>query len=112
MYWFLATKNYVLPRGATVVIATLKMHRRPELYPNPDVFDPDRFLPENTQQRHYYSFIPFSAGPRSCVGKMIISFSKIMFFYIFIYTYIPNFNQSSDFTRFNFSKNYYGTFII
>lgn len=64
-----ATNNYVLPKGSTVVITTLKIHRRADIYPNPDVFNPDNFLPEKTQERHYYSFIPFSAGPRSCVGN-------------------------------------------
>ncbi|KAJ8911044.1 hypothetical protein NQ315_004690, partial [Exocentrus adspersus] len=39
------------------------------IYPNPDKFDPDNFLPERTANRHYYAFIPFSAGPRSCVGR-------------------------------------------
>lgn len=65
----LSSENYILPAGCTVVIGTLKIHRRPDIYPNPDVFDPDNFLPERTQHRHYYSFIPFSAGPRSCVGR-------------------------------------------
>lgn len=65
----LVSQNLVLPAGATVVIGTFKIHRRPDIYPNPDTFDPDNFLPENTQNRHYYSFIPFSAGPRSCVGR-------------------------------------------
>ncbi|KAL0839732.1 hypothetical protein ABMA28_016375 [Loxostege sticticalis] len=65
----ISTNNYVLPAGATVVIGTYKIHRNPKYYKNPNVFDPDNFLPENTQNRHYYSFIPFSAGPRSCVGR-------------------------------------------
>lgn len=65
----LVSENYTLPAGATVVVATLKIHRRPDIYKNPDRFNPDNFLPENTQNRHYYSFIPFSAGPRSCVGR-------------------------------------------
>jgi cytochrome P450 family 4 len=50
-------------------VATFKVHRQPYIYPNPDVFDPDNFLPEKTANRHYYAFIPFSAGPRSCVGR-------------------------------------------
>ncbi|GBP96007.1 Cytochrome P450 4g15 [Eumeta japonica] len=65
----IVTNNYVLPAGTTVVIPMLSIHRHPEHYKNPNVFDPDNFLPENSQGRHYYSFIPFSAGPRSCVGR-------------------------------------------
>lgn len=68
-YFFLATSNLTVPAGATVVIATFKIHRKEDIYPNPTKFDPDNFLPERTANRHYYAFIPFSAGPRSCVGK-------------------------------------------
>lgn len=59
----------VIPAGCTVVVATVKLHRNPEIYPNPTVFNPDNFLPEASANRHYYAFVPFSAGPRSCVGK-------------------------------------------
>ncbi|XP_011501919.1 PREDICTED: cytochrome P450 4g15 [Ceratosolen solmsi marchali] len=65
----LASGDYTVPAGCTVVVATFKVHRQPYIYPNPDVFDPDNFLPEKTANRHYYAFIPFSAGPRSCVGR-------------------------------------------
>ncbi|ENN82958.1 hypothetical protein YQE_00676, partial [Dendroctonus ponderosae] len=61
--------DHVLPAGATIVIGTFKIHRLEEIYgPNPEKFDPDNFLPEKAASRHYNSFIPFSAGPRSCVG--------------------------------------------
>ncbi|XP_055637950.1 cytochrome P450 4g15-like [Toxorhynchites rutilus septentrionalis] len=65
----LASHDYIIPAGTTVVIGTYKLHHREDIYPNPDVFNPDNFLPECTQSRHYYSYIPFSAGPRSCVGR-------------------------------------------
>nr|AAR26517.1 antennal cytochrome P450 CYP4 [Mamestra brassicae] len=58
-----------VPAGTTVVVATYKLHRRPDVYPNPTEFDPDNFLPEKSANRHYYAFVPFSAGPRSCVGR-------------------------------------------
>lgn len=65
----LASSDLTVPAGCTVIIGTYKLHRSPDSYPNPDEFNPDNFLPENSASRHYYSFIPFSAGPRSCVGR-------------------------------------------
>ncbi|KAI9589365.1 hypothetical protein GQX74_007534 [Glossina fuscipes] len=64
----LISNNYIIPKGATVTVTTVKLHRNPLIYENPNVFDPDNFLPERQANRHYYAFIPFSAGPRSCVG--------------------------------------------
>lgn len=65
----LVSGDYIVPAGATVVVATYKLHRQESIYPNPSKFDPDNFLPERQANRHYYAFVPFSAGPRSCVGR-------------------------------------------
>lgn len=75
----LASGDYVVPAGATVTVATFKVHRNESIYPNPTKFDPDNFLPERQANRHYYAFVPFSAGPRSCVGKYKTNF----FFFLF-----------------------------
>lgn len=69
----LSSGKYVVPAGATVVIGTYLLHRDENIYPNPNKFDPDNFLPERQSNRHYYAFIPFSAGPRSCVGECFFS---------------------------------------
>ncbi|XP_036318645.1 cytochrome P450 4g1-like [Rhagoletis pomonella] len=65
----LASGPYVIPKGTTVILGQYAVHRRPDCYENPEKFDPDNFLPEKMAKRHYYSYIPFSAGPRSCVGR-------------------------------------------
>lgn len=60
-----------VPKGAVVVVSSLSMHRDPKLWgPKAHKFDPDHFLPEQIAKRHPYSYIPFSAGPRNCIGKI------------------------------------------
>nr|WCC58131.1 cytochrome P450 [Pharsalia antennata] len=88
----MASGDYTLPAGATIVIGTFKIHRLPEIYPNPDKFDPDNFLPERTANRHYYAFIPFSAGPRSCVGRKY----AMLKLKILLSTILRNYRVKSD----------------
>lgn len=64
VHFLSVTGNYLLPKGCSVLISPFRVHRLEEFYPNPEEFNPDNFLPERMQNRHYYAFIPFSAGPR------------------------------------------------
>lgn len=94
----LASQPLTIPAGATVVIGTLRVHRHSDLYENPNEFNPDNFLPERTQNRHYYGFIPFSAGPRSCVGRKY----AILKLKILLSTIIRNYKVYSSSTEKDF----------
>ena len=58
-----------IPAPMRVGILIFQAHRLPEHYPEPDKFNPDNFLPERVAGRHPYAYIPFSAGPRNCIGQ-------------------------------------------
>jgi len=61
--------GYEIPKGTPVMICPYATHHRPELWSDADRFDPDRFLPAAESSRHRYAYIPFSAGPRICIGN-------------------------------------------
>ncbi|XP_062557031.1 cytochrome P450 4c3-like [Armigeres subalbatus] len=75
---------HTIPANARIIIGTHQMHRDPKIWgTNADRFDPDNFLPENVAKRHPYSYIPFSGGPRNCLGVRYAWLSmKILIAYV------------------------------
>ncbi|WP_052552802.1 cytochrome P450 [Enhygromyxa salina] len=60
--------GYSIPAGTLVAISPWTIHRHPAHWPNPEGFDPDRFLPETVAARPRYTYLPFGGGPRQCIG--------------------------------------------
>ncbi|KAF5296861.1 hypothetical protein FQA39_LY12379 [Lamprigera yunnana] len=61
----------VLPKGIDISIFTYGIHRNPNLYPNADKFEPERFSIENQSSRPNYAYVPFNAGHRNYIGQKI-----------------------------------------
>jgi cytochrome P450 len=62
--------DYFVPAGAEVYISPYLLQRHPALWEAPERFDPDRFERAQTLDRHPMTMIPFSAGPRKCIGEI------------------------------------------
>ncbi|XP_025410347.1 uncharacterized protein LOC112683508 [Sipha flava] len=62
-------KNYSIPPLTTIFIIPYILHRSEDLYPNPEEFIPERFLDEDSKSRNIFGYLPFSAGPRNCIGQ-------------------------------------------
>ncbi|KAF7389256.1 hypothetical protein HZH66_010393 [Vespula vulgaris] len=93
----LQLKNYLLPAGSICHINIYSIHRNPKYWPNPEVFDPDRFLPEKIKERHPYSYIPFSAGPRNCIGQRFAMLEiKVIVAYILYNFYLEPVDDLDD----------------
>jgi cytochrome P450 len=61
--------GYRVQRGSLLMVGVYALHRDPSLWENPLEFDPDRFSAERSRGRDRWKFVPFGAGPRSCIGE-------------------------------------------
>ncbi|HLZ60139.1 MAG TPA: cytochrome P450 [Ktedonosporobacter sp.] len=61
--------GYQVKKDQSVIVLPYLLHRKPEYFPDPEKFDPERFIPENEKALPRYAYLPFGAGPRICIGN-------------------------------------------
>ncbi|KAL5276677.1 Cyp6a9.2 family protein [Megaselia abdita] len=69
--------NFVIEKGTNILIPVRSIHSDPDIYPNPEIFDPERFSIQEITKRHTQSFLGFGDGPRNCIG---LRFAKMQIF--------------------------------
>jgi cytochrome P450 family 6 len=60
--------SLTIPAGMAIMVPVYALHNDERFWEDPDQFNPERFTAENIQKRHPFAFIPFSEGPRQCIG--------------------------------------------
>jgi len=79
-----------IPKNAAILVIIKALHMDPNIYPQPDVFDPYRFDDEIKKSRDGITYLPFGNGPRNCIGmrfaliEMKILLAKILAKYKFV----------------------------
>ncbi|XP_074539668.1 cytochrome P450 3A30-like [Halichoeres trimaculatus] len=67
-----------IPKNMLVMVPVYALHRDPEFWPEPEEFRPDRFSKDNKQNIQPYTYLPFGAGPRNCIGmRMALMMVKL-----------------------------------
>jgi cytochrome P450 len=62
-------RGHPIPAGALVMLSPYVTHHRPDLWDNPEGFEPERFDPNREQDRPKFAYFPFGGGPRICIGN-------------------------------------------
>lgn len=66
----------IIPAGTTVTMSSVLIHDNPDIYPEPSVFNPDRWLAEDSQKHLHRYLVPFGKGTRMCAG-MNLAYAEI-----------------------------------
>lgn len=84
--------NTLLKEGDNIIVNVYGLHNDPNLWPNPDEFNPDRFSPQAIKQRDKNAYIPFGGGPRMCIGnnfaimEILMILAKLLYHFDLILT--------------------------
>ncbi|MBV9624698.1 MAG: cytochrome P450 [Acidobacteria bacterium] len=70
--------GYRIPAGANVVMSQWIMHRHPRYFPEPETFDPDRWLPQQAEKLPRFAYFPFGGGGRQCIGASFAMMEAVL----------------------------------
>lgn len=70
--------GYPIEVGDRVMNVIWLTHKHPEFWPDPERFDPERFTPERIATRHKFAYMPFTEGPRKCVGEHFATMESVL----------------------------------
>jgi cytochrome P450 family 4 len=74
---------YTVCPGTVIIINAFLMHRRKDIWgEDAELFNPQRFTLDNSEHRHPFAYIPFSAGPRNCIGELCNECFIISIYYV------------------------------
>ncbi|XP_053691278.1 probable cytochrome P450 313a4 [Sabethes cyaneus] len=85
--------NQVIPKNSIIIMSLYTLHRRKDIWgPNATNFDPENFHPDRIKLRDQYAYLPFSGGPRNCIGwRYALMNIKVMLVYL-----VRNFSLRTD----------------
>ncbi|XP_065646827.1 cytochrome P450 4V2 [Hydra vulgaris] len=86
-----------IPKGAQIVLLVLMLHSNPDYWESPNEFIPERFEADSYEKRNPYSYVPFSAGPRNCIGqKFAMIEEKILLYSIMKNFYLKSMQDENE----------------
>lgn len=69
--YHIPNSSLTIEKGTIILISLFGLHHDPDNFSNPEIFDPDRFLPENNSSIRSFTYLPFGEGLRICIGEYI-----------------------------------------
>ena len=88
--------QYHIPAGSPVIINIQAVHLNPDLWPQPHQYKPDRFLPPHSNRLEPFTFLPFIAGPRNCLGQHLALLESKMVISLLVQRYHLEFFNKED----------------
>ena len=93
-----AIDGHRIPKGASILIPIHAIHHDERFWPDPEAFDPSRFMPEHAKGRHRSAYLPFGGGRRICIGSSFALMEATLIAAIlsqrFVYELVPGHRSS------------------